>query len=38
MDLAIARRMGWRYEWVEDLDADVYDVLVAELTKESAGE
>jgi hypothetical protein len=23
--------MNWRYEWVTDLDADVYDVLVEEL-------
>lgn len=35
-DLALARRMRWRYEWVQELDADVYDVLVDELTKEPA--
>lgn len=26
---------GWRYEWVQDLDADVYDVLV-EMVKQEA--
>lgn len=26
--------MSWRYEWVRDLDADVYDVLLDELLKE----
>lgn len=26
--------MNWRYEWVLALDADVYDVLVDELTRE----
>ena len=27
-DLAIARVFGWRYEWVAELDRDVYRVLV----------
>lgn len=35
-DLNIARRCGWRYEWVIALDADVYDVLVSELLAEDA--
>jgi hypothetical protein len=30
----IARRYGWRYEWVRDLDADVHDVLVEEMIRE----
>jgi hypothetical protein len=34
-DLTIARRFGWRYEWVRDLDADVHQVLVEELVRES---
>jgi hypothetical protein len=34
MDLTIARRCGWRYEWVAALDADVYTVLLEELTRE----
>jgi hypothetical protein len=34
--LAIARRCHWRYEDVENLDAEVYAVLVEELTKEQA--
>lgn len=34
--LNIARRCGWRYEWVEALDADVYEVLIEELMKEQA--
>jgi len=33
-DLTIARRFGWRYEWVRDLDADVHQVLVEELVRE----
>jgi hypothetical protein len=33
-DLRIAMRCGWRYEWVADLDPDVYDVLIDELTTE----
>jgi hypothetical protein len=33
-DLAIARRCGWRYEWVAGLDADVHAVLVETLTRE----
>jgi hypothetical protein len=33
-DLVIARRFGWRYEWVRDLDADVHQVLVEELVRE----
>jgi hypothetical protein len=32
--LAIARRCHWRYEWVEQLDAEVYQVLVEELLHE----
>jgi len=34
-DLVIARRFGWRYEWVRDLDADVHQLLVEELVRES---
>jgi len=34
-DLVIARRCGWRYEWVRDLDADVHSVLVDQLTAEA---
>lgn len=34
-DLIIARRFGWRYEWVRDLDADVHQLLVEELTAEA---
>lgn len=34
--LAIARRCHWRYEWVEALDAEVYQVLCEELVKEHA--
>jgi hypothetical protein len=26
--------MHWRYEWVRDLDADVFDVLMDELLEE----
>lgn len=33
-DLTIARRFGWRYEWVRDLEADVHQVLIEELVKE----
>ena len=33
-DLVIARRFGWRYEWVRDLDADVHRVLIEELVRE----
>lgn len=33
-DLVIARRFGWRYEWVRDLDADVHQLLVEELVRE----
>ena len=33
-DLTIARRFGWRYEWVRDMDADVHQVLVEELVRE----
>jgi hypothetical protein len=33
-DLVIARRFGWRYEWVRDLDADVHSILVEELVRE----
>jgi len=32
--LNIARACGWRYEWVEALDVDVYAVLVEELNRE----
>jgi hypothetical protein len=24
---------GWKYEWVDDLPRDVYDVLVADLNR-----
>lgn len=34
-DLVIARRFGWRYEWVRDLDADVHQLLVEELVREA---
>ena len=34
--LAIARRCHWRYEWVAELDAEVYEVLLDELMKEQA--
>lgn len=34
--LNIARRCGWRYEWVDALDADVYQVLLDQLLKEDA--
>jgi hypothetical protein len=34
-DLVIARRFGWRYEWVRDLEADVHQVLVEELVAEA---
>jgi hypothetical protein len=33
-DLVIARRFGWRYEWVRDLDANVHQLLVEELVRE----
>jgi len=33
-DLIIARRFGWRYEWVRDMDAAVHEVLVEELVAE----
>jgi len=33
-DLVIARRFGWRYEWVRDMDADVHQVLVEDLIRE----
>jgi hypothetical protein len=33
-DLTIARRFGWRYEWVRDMDADVHQVLVEALVAE----
>jgi len=33
-DLVIARRFGWRYEWVRDLDVDVHAILVEELVRE----
>lgn len=26
---------GWKYEWVEELDRDVYEVLVDMLMKEA---
>jgi hypothetical protein len=35
-DLIIARRYGWRYEWVRDLPLDVYQVLIEELIREDA--
>jgi hypothetical protein len=35
-DLIIARRFGWRYEWVRDLETDVHQVLIEELTAEAA--
>lgn len=33
-NLAIARRCSWRYEWVEALDHEVYEVLLEELQRE----
>jgi hypothetical protein len=33
-DLIIARRYGWRYEWVRDLPVDVYEVLIEEIQRE----
>ena len=33
-DLAIARVFGWRYEWVAELEHDVYEVLVDVLSRE----
>jgi hypothetical protein len=36
MQLRIARRCGWRYEWIADLDPEVYGVLVDELIAEAA--
>jgi hypothetical protein len=33
-DLTIARRFGWRYEWVRDMDADVHQVLIEALVRE----
>ena len=30
--------MGWKYDWLLDLDADVYDVLIAELARVQHGE
>jgi len=33
-DLLIARRFGWRYEWVRDLDVDVHQILIEELIRE----
>jgi hypothetical protein len=32
--LRVARRCHWRYEWVEQLDAEVYAVLIDELHAE----
>lgn len=32
-DLAIAIKLGWRYEWVSALDEDVYAVLLEDLNK-----
>jgi len=32
----IAQRCHWRYEWVRDLDADVYDILIDLLTADPA--
>ena len=36
--LAIARRCGWRYDWVDELPVDVYRVLIDQLLKEQADE
>lgn len=33
-DLAICRRMGWSYDDLQNLPADVYDVLLDELAKD----
>jgi hypothetical protein len=30
--------MGWRYDWLLALDADVYDVLIAELSRIQHGD
>ena len=32
-DLAVARFMGWRYEWVAELDAAAYDVLLEQIAE-----
>jgi len=32
----MARRCGWRYEWIVSLDADVYNVLLELLLEEDA--
>jgi len=32
----VARRCGWRYEWVDALDPDVYTVILEELHDEDA--
>jgi hypothetical protein len=34
-DLAIARRCGWRVEWVRELNRDDYEVLVDMLRQET---
>jgi hypothetical protein len=34
-DLAIARRCGWRVEWVRELSLDDYEVLVEMLIQET---
>ena len=36
-DLAIARVFSWRYEWVAELDRDVYRVLVESLSEQVDG-
>jgi len=33
-DLNIARTFGWRYEWVAELDEEVYQIVVEELVRE----
>jgi hypothetical protein len=33
MNLGIAIRCGWRYEWVTALDHDVHQILIEELTR-----
>ena len=30
--------MGWRYEWIAELDRDVYDVMIEDLKKAHEGD
>jgi hypothetical protein len=33
-NLRIARRCGWRYEWIDELAPDVYEALCDDLREE----